>query len=83
MYKHIKSKLKNMTPRGDDERKTFLGGGGGRGRKPIFLGQQPKIVLEHCKTNVHKKISIQTYKTSQHPKTGKTQGDETTCDDRP
>lgn len=27
MYEHIKSKLKNMTPRGDDERKTFMGGG--------------------------------------------------------
>jgi hypothetical protein len=31
-YEHIKSKLRNMTPRGDDEQKTFLG----RGRKPFF-----------------------------------------------
>jgi hypothetical protein len=35
VYEHIKSKLRNMTPRGDDERKTFLGGGEGN---PFFLG---------------------------------------------
>ena len=35
-YEHIKSKLRNMTPRGDDERKTFLGGGGEG--NPFFLG---------------------------------------------
>jgi hypothetical protein len=29
------------------------------------------------------KYSIQTHKTSQHPKTKKTQGDETACDDQP
>jgi len=31
----------------------------------------------------HEKISIQTHKTNQHPKTRKTQGDEIACDDRP
>jgi len=35
LYKHIKSKLRNMTPRGDDEQKTFWGGGEG---KPFFWG---------------------------------------------
>jgi hypothetical protein len=36
VYEHIKSKLRNMTPKGDDERMTFLGGG--REGKPFFLG---------------------------------------------
>lgn len=40
-YKHIKSKLRNMMPRGDDERKTFWGGGE---RKPLFSGHQLKMV---------------------------------------
>jgi hypothetical protein len=35
VYKHIKSKLRNMTPRGDEERKTFWRGGE---QKPFFLG---------------------------------------------
>ncbi len=35
VYKHIKSKLRNMTPRGDEEQKTFWRGGE---RKPFFLG---------------------------------------------
>jgi hypothetical protein len=35
-YEHIKSKLRNMTPRGDDERKTFLGGGG-EGKETLFF----------------------------------------------
>jgi hypothetical protein len=65
-YKHIKSKLRNMTPRGDDEHKTFWGGGEG---KPFFFGHQLKMVLAHCKTTMHEKISIQTRKTNQHPKT--------------
>jgi hypothetical protein len=34
MYKHIKSKFRNMTLRGDDKKKTFLGGGEG---KPFFF----------------------------------------------
>jgi hypothetical protein len=37
-YEHIKSKLRNMTPRGDDKRKTILGGGGGGEGTPFFLG---------------------------------------------
>jgi hypothetical protein len=33
-YEHIKSKLRNMTPRGDEERKTFWGG---EGNENLFL----------------------------------------------
>jgi hypothetical protein len=41
-YKHIKSKLRNMALKGeDDKRKTFLGG---RGRKAFFFGHQLKMV---------------------------------------
>ncbi len=36
-YEHIKSKLRNMTLKGNDEQKTFLGG---RGRKTFFFGHQ-------------------------------------------
>ncbi len=37
-YEHIKSKLKNTTPRGDDEWKTLWGG---REGKPFFFLHQP------------------------------------------
>jgi len=49
VYEHIKSKLKNMTPRRDDKRKTFLWGG--KGGKTFFLWASTKDGLSALQNN--------------------------------
>ncbi len=55
-YEHIKSKLRNMTPWGDDERKTFLGGG--EGKENLFFWASTKDGLntlqnDCARDNIH------------------------------
>jgi len=61
----------------------FLPWGGGGGKETLFFWASIEDGLSTLQKTAYEKISIQTCKTSQHPKTRKTQGDKTTCDDQP